>query len=854
MDASEHDTLIAKKRLPRKLLLELLAVALDCDSRRFARQTALSWLAVYPGDLQVGLFLGRVLALDGKQLQATRLVEKLCRLDPEFLAAYQALAGMAAGDPALQQNTLANVSVLGGETPPDYAAPEWARLLSEGRALMEKGQLEQAEEQVHRVLGVAPYQMLAAVFHVKLTRARQDFMTAYRLASLYHERWPDCLHFTLCLAEARMEIGDETGAVQLLHRCVNADSAGQVAEHLWGGSHAYRPLWPDALEIAFDQPIPAPVAVRMGWNQLPQGEMPANGEPASPPAPEAGERPKTAAGVLPRPAQPKSETVRLVEEELERLAHRLNQPAVGRVDGRFPVYVIFSTRSGLYTRYGQAGLAAVEKEIDNLAGIVRRRPGWGALVFYADDPACTGRLGVKAVEPDDPWKLKLALVDLDQALAKKGEMIGALLIVGGAEVVPFHHLPNPTDDADENIDSDNPYATLDSNYFVPEWPVGRLPGDASGEAGVLLAQLTQVVRYHTRAPRKTTWWQQMLERLQWMLRPSLQPGNFGYSAAVWQRSSLAAFRPIGEAQSLLTSPPERSGSFETRRLMQATLGYYNLHGVEDAAEWFGQRDQLDAVPGPDYPVALRPDDLHKNGHAPSVVFSEACYGGYIYQKKVEQSIALKFLTLGTQAVVASTRISYGSVTTPLIGADLLGSLFWRHLRDGLPAGAALMQAKLDLAREMNKRQGFLDGEDQKTLLSFVLYGDPLATADAPLKRVKSIQRLRSHPALKTVSDQKAGAQPPAAPRVPTAVLKQVQQIVEDYLPGAEATSLRVNPQTVTGQGSGARPGAKNSPAAAGERVVVTVSKQVQVAQRTHQHYARVTLDADGKMIKLALSR
>ena len=46
-------------------------------------------------------------------------------------------------------------------------------------------------------------------------------------------------------------------------------------------------------------------------------------------------------------------------------------------------------------------------------------------------------MGIKPVIGNDPWQIKLALADLDQALAKRGEMIGALLIVGGPEIVPF---------------------------------------------------------------------------------------------------------------------------------------------------------------------------------------------------------------------------------------------------------------------------------------------------------------------------------------------------------------------------------------------------------------------------------
>ena len=62
------------------------------------------------------------------------------------------------------------------------------------------------------------------------------------------------------------------------------------------------------------------------------------------------------------------------------------------------------------------------------------------------------------------------------------------MIIGGDEIVPFHSLPNPTDDSDREVLSDNPYASTDTNYFIPEWPVGRLPGEKGMDAGLLLEQ------------------------------------------------------------------------------------------------------------------------------------------------------------------------------------------------------------------------------------------------------------------------------------------------------------------------------------------------------------------------------
>jgi hypothetical protein len=50
--------------------------------------------------------------------------------------------------------------------------------------------------------------------------------------------------------------------------------------------------------------------------------------------------------------------------------------------------------------------------------------------------------------------------------------------------------------------------------------------------------------------------------------------------------------------------------------------------------------------------------------------------------------------------------------------------FFEYLQQGHTLGASLRNAKLDFARKSLRRRGFLDDDDAKTLLQFVLYGDP----------------------------------------------------------------------------------------------------------------------------------
>jgi len=325
---------------------------------------------------------------------------------------------------------------------------------------------------------------------------------------------------------------------------------------------------------------------------------------------------------------------------------------------------------------------------------------------------------------------------------------------------------------------------------------------------------------------------------------------------------------------MITSPPV--GEHNKIPQPAAQLGYFNLHGLIDAPEWYGHRDPSNYPKpglkprdeGPDYPIALRPQDVVNGGRAPQVVFSEACYGAHIFGRIVEESLALKFLGSGSQAVVGSTVIAYGSVTTPLNAADLLGKAFWQYHQEGFSVGEALRRAKIHLAKEMHKRQGYLDGEDQKTLISFVLYGDPLANGQnfrslgdfrsLRGKSSKEVQRFADGPPqVKTICDR-AGTPDESQP-IPKEVMGHVKRVVEQYLPGMEGADLSLSYEHAeccceghscpTGQ-----LGAKSRPVVDPQRRVVTMSKETRDAYRVHPAYARLTFDEAGKIVKVAVSR
>jgi hypothetical protein len=453
-------------------------------------------------------------------------------------------------------------------------------------------------------------------------------------------------------------------------------------------------------------------------------------------------------------------------------------------------------------------------------------------------------LGLKPTVANDAWKVKLSLADLDDALAKQDEMIGSLLIVGGPEIIPFHHLPNPTLDDDLDVPSDNPYGTVDENYFIPQWPVGRLPGESGSDAGLLLYQLRELIyRYEQKSAKRfnpaetfSNWFSTFR---QWLVNigvASAKNHSFGYSAQVWQEASAGVYSVIGRVKDLRLSPPNDSNSLVLNAGQGPDLGYYNLHGVKDGPNWYGQKSFTSASTGPDYPIALSP-----------ALFSEkACYGANVIEKKHDDAMSLKFLDCGTDTFVGSTCIAYGAVTMPLIAADYLAELFWKRVLEGDAVGYALMRAKLTFAQEMTRKQGFLDGEDQKTLLSFILFGDPLAQYDG-IQSTPKLIRPKSHPALKTVSDSDLQPTSETTP-MPNRVSAGVKEVIEKYLPGLQNAQMKINKA-----GAGYYPGESKSPH--DDRYYVTLEKSIDEDHRTtHHHYARMTFDKKGKLVKFSTSR
>jgi len=345
--------------------------------------------------------------------------------------------------------------------------------------------------------------------------------------------------------------------------------------------------------------------------------------------------------------------------------------------------LILSGRKALLKQCDGAGVAAIETAIADYCQ--RISDEYFARFQYYDDPT------IFTVKPAK--KNAKAIRNLILDTEKKWGTIDYILIIGGDAVVPFFRLPNPCDDSDAKVVSDSPYASRDDDFLIPERVCARIPDNKS--ADFIIKQLNKPVLNYP-AVNKTH-------------------QAFGLTAKVWLKASQNVYRQIGKIKDLKVSPPVTSDKFEDKWLQDKDFIYFNVHGSDESANWYGQD-------GDDYPVALSPDNIID---ASGIVASEACYGANIIKRTSKNAICLRYMDQDNiLCFCGSTTIAYGPSVPPSSEADLLVKYFFEYVKQGLPVGACLLNAKRDFARKALRRHGFLDDDDQKTLLQFVLYGDP----------------------------------------------------------------------------------------------------------------------------------
>ncbi len=359
--------------------------------------------------------------------------------------------------------------------------------------------------------------------------------------------------------------------------------------------------------------------------------------------------------------------------------------------GLKPSALIISSKEKLKNKYGQDVFNKIEQKINNYIQALST-VGLYATLVYVDDISCLSPYGLNPVDPGNATDIKELIDDLDKRLNPI-----YFLILGGHSIIPFHIIPNPCgDDGDTEVYSDNPYASRDEEILIPERALGRLPDDNSKDTAFLVSLLETIVSRIKKAKKF----------------------SFGYSAKVWRDASEKVYDTVEYGEELKLSPPVLGTNLQIDWINQRGYFYFNLHGSEETRNWYGQEDDS-------YPVAFSPENLVDANVENAVICSEACYGANIIDKSVDEAISLKFLEKKVACFVGSTKIAYGPSSPPCTDADLIVLKFFEHIKEGFTFGEAFLRAKQDFARESIGMKGYLDKTEEKTLLEFVMFADPL---------------------------------------------------------------------------------------------------------------------------------
>jgi hypothetical protein len=648
--------------------------------------------------------------------------------------------------------------------------------------------------------------------------------------------WPNFVKAALISGDILIRRGETEAGVALLHNAQILDPSGTVAQRTLGWQDQYVHLWGDA----------------------PQGTNPEARTKVSVPH-GVSEDDELVEEVITLPAAA-SPTLRDIQLEMSRLTDHLmgtELPSAALAQALPSTLVILTCKSALEKKFGAEFLARLGDSVQGLVqaiGIAEDR----AIHYVAlDDPEQMAGLGaIAAQDPLDSVEIKKAIDSLADGLLTQSNDLRHLLILGDDDVVPFCRVANPTDDQDEDIYTDAPYASRNGSSLLPTRSVGRLPD--CGDPDAFLRLVDHAARTHGQAARVAP--DGRLKALARILKREKQTGpqveSIGYTASVWKEAARAVFETIGQPRHLRMSPPVSHREFASLAHGNPRFAYFNLHGVEGEPAWYGQRDPDFAADYPLFPVALLPQDIQADRIAGTTVFTEACYGADVLGRTIKDAIALKFLSEGARAVVGSTRLAYGSLTPPLAGADLLGRFFWLAVLSGMPVGQSLQWAKLSFASDLLNRQGYLDSEDQKTLLTFNLFGDPTLTVGGQTPIWDKLPRLALTSKSVAVCCKNGARAIPV--NLPADWVDQVQDQIAHRLPWLATKQVQITQQVLCSSqcnGSCHSADAAHGHSAIANRYVFTVNGVPEGSSTSRWPLiAKVTVDQKGTILKMAVSR
>jgi len=832
-------------------------LALRLGHPEYAAAIARRVLEELPGHVTAHGLLGQALLETGLREEASEEFRRVLELDPENVVARGALAVALEGEGQLK----GAITQMEMAWESDPANPDLREALAALRAKLEgaeqgpelsvaglgrfyarKGQHAKALQLLRESLDTRPRRADLLLTQAESLWRVERLEEASRACQSVLSQSPNAVKAKLLLGLISIKRGDIAGGTALLHEAMSADPSGSVASPLLEGTGLTLPDLDDAVEVELpDAPVPPELeaALAAGVSAKSVGARSSAGARLIESLQEVPETDLT-----PRPAAQE------LQEALYELSDRMN-PCVrrgsiaGRVSiNRAPVglYYLVTNRAALLGKYGEKAYQTIERKLKALQEALTQA-GYEARILLVDGVA-------------DPQNVVEALEDQIQAGETSGglESSSHFLLIGGDEIVPFHRLANPTEDDDTLVLSDVPYGG-GQHLFLSRRSIGRLPDGGPEDPQFLLSMLDRLIASQSDGRSKNGYAPSLWGFL-WRGKGH-RVRSFGYTALVWKDTGETLHELIADPRSIQVCPPITEKTVEPGWLDRCRFLLFDLHGTEESPYWYGQKDSSYPLDYPLFPIALGPDNVSMSDLSGAVVFTEASYGANIVGKNAGESLALSFLKRGAACVVGATRLAYGAGEPSLVASDLLARHFWLGLEKGMTAGQSLSRARTRLIQEAQSRQGYVDGDDQKTALEFILLGDPAARL-LPLKKgavgddgLVAASSVEPQLYCKRRSYQEGGV------RVEGEFLARARNHLKRIAPDAWDTQLSVTPRhcCVAGRFFECEGECQHEKVVPTGPYFVTARKSISTQDgATMRRVARITVDDDGRLLKACVSK
>ena len=320
-----------------------------------------------------------------------------------------------------------------------------------------------------------------------------------------------------------------------------------------------------------------------------------------------------------------------------------------------------------------------------------------------------------------------------------------LVLFGGDDIVPMFQVPNPSIgmrelDTDPTVPTDNPYATHlafspsnPKSFAVPERAIGRIPDMVSdpgkGDAAWLLAYLQTATKWE---PKDDSFYK---------LPYAICTAEAKYAATEFMQKAFA--KPD---LPLVVCPPESDNSTPPRDRLSAGLHMIKCHGNKEDATFWGF-DEFDE--DRERYAAISSATLRALPKPPAVVATMCCYGAQIFPPKEGDiwPVASTYLRQGALGFVGSTMMAWVG-TFGMGPADWIVQSYLKNVLTGASIGNAFLACKQDYRSFYSLEDNILSDNEEKTLIEYVLLGDPSihpvasSQSSASLLTVQSRRRRR----------------------------------------------------------------------------------------------------------------